>query len=120
MLKSNRVNLGISMLDISQNFKQSVFIFFVQMSLVFLIGKEIFSESKFQLTSYEMLVIRFICALLLHIQLEKEIRVALGMIKYFATHRSLFDASVQPFLIAMMKLLGAWMTEGVNILLICK
>ncbi len=42
------------------------------------------------------------------------------MIKFNATHRSLFDSSFQPFLIAMMKLFGAWMTEIANIFLICK
>ena len=42
------------------------------------------------------------------------------MIRYFGTHTSNFDSRTHPFFISMMKLMGALMTEIVNILLICK
>jgi len=52
-------------------------------------------------------------------QLELEVKVSLDMIEYFINQRTYFDESNNPFYIASMKLIGALMTEVINILLIC-
>ena len=70
--------------------------------------------------TYAIYVSKFVCALLLHIQLEKEVKVAIGLLKYQAMHSPLFYSNWQSFFIAMMKLLGAWLTESINIMLILK
>lgn len=46
--------------------------------------------------------------------------MAIDMLKYYCYHRPLFDSNYQPFFISLMKLLGAWFTEIMNIILICR
>ena len=49
-------------------------------------------------------------------QLEAEIRVSMDLLKYFITHRKLFDNSSLPYWYSLMKFIGATMTEILNIL----
>ena len=37
-------------------------------------------------TDFGGIVIRFICAVILHIQIESEVRQAISMIKYYVNH----------------------------------
>ena len=68
-----------------------------------------------------MLIVRFLCTVLLHIQLEGEIRTALGMIKYFNNHPENFaKGTYAPFYIALMQLLGCIIAELLNIWLVCR
>ena len=64
-------------------------------------------------------MVRFICSILLHMQLKNEVFNSLRMFKFFIKHRPLFDSVSYPILIINMKLLGSLFTEIVNILLIC-
>jgi hypothetical protein len=116
----NRVKFDIQLSDTASNFKQCMFIFTVQMMFIILIGQEIFTGDGFVQCNFDILVTRFICAFLLHIQIEKEVKISLKMIKYFTSHRSRFDSGIQPFLIPFMKLCGSLFTECVNIFLICQ
>ena len=56
--------------------------------IFFEIGKEGTKENPLLVSPKDtgMLIVRFLCTVLLHIQLEGEIRTALGMIKYFNNH----------------------------------
>lgn len=107
-------------MEISSNFKQSIFIFLLQIALVSFIGKEILNDPEMIEFNYDLMVIRFVCAFLLHIQLEREAKVAIDMLKFQCFHRPLFDSNYQPFCISMMKLTAAWSTEVMNIILICR
>ena len=119
-IKTNRDKYTIYCDETASFLRSCSFIFTVQLLFILLIGSEIFQNMQVQATSYEVYLTRSICTILLHFQIEKEIRVALLMIKYFANHRSLFDETNHPFYISLMKLFGALLTEIVNILLICK
>ena len=67
-----------------------------------------------------ILIVRFLCTVLLHIQLEGEIRTALSMIKYFNNHPENFcKATYAPFYIALMQFLGCIIAELLNIWLVC-
>ncbi len=73
------------------------------MFLMFLITKAIFDDSNTFITSnFELLVSRFLCAMLLHMQLEKEIRSTIYMLKYLAAHSDKFDGIFMPFMITLM------------------
>ena len=66
-----------------------------------------------------MFISRFLCCVILHLELEAEVRASYVMIEYWITHRPLFDRSSLPFIYCMMKFIAASMTEIVNILLLC-
>ena len=119
-IKTNREKYDIFCDETASYFKTCAFLFTVQLLFILLIGSEIFKNMDVEATTYQVYLTRFICSVLLHFQLEKEIRVSLLMIKYFGFHRSLFDETNHPFYISLMKMAGALFTEIVNILLICK
>lgn len=52
-------------------------------------------------------------------QLETEVKVSLKMMIYFLKHRPLFDKSPLPFIYALMKNIGALLTELLCVLMIC-
>ncbi len=57
------------------------------MILVILIGRELFApDFKFLLVDFDIFIVRFICAILLHIQLEGEVRQGISMMKYSNNH----------------------------------
>ena len=119
-IKLNREKHNIKCDETANMFKTCAFLFTVQLLFILLIGQEIFQSTEVVATTYEVYLTRFICTILLHFKLEKEIRVSLSMIKYFANQRTLFDETNHPFYLSVMKLTGAILTEIVNILLICK
>ena len=65
------------------------------------------------------MIARFICAMLLHVQLEGEVRRALSMIKFYNNHPDKFINKTAPVIIPLMQLSAAIFTEFINILLIC-
>jgi hypothetical protein len=69
------------------HFKRCLYIFGLQIVLVALLGLQMVSKDfKFTLANYQVLLARFICAILLHIQLNKEVFQAIGMIKHVANN----------------------------------
>jgi hypothetical protein len=64
-------------------------------------------------------VTRFVSAVLLHLQLEGEVRQGLFLFKNLIIKSEEFDSKFAPFLIACMQIFGAVFTEIVNIFLIC-
>jgi hypothetical protein len=55
--------------------------------LVLLVGYQMLQkEYIFQLGDFPILVARFQCAILLHIQLQKEVTQSIQMMKYLANH----------------------------------
>ena len=66
-----------------------------------------------------MLIARFICAFLLHINLEPEVRQSINMIKYSNNHSSEFKRKTAPLMISILQYTSAMFTEGINICLIC-
>ena len=120
---------GFTETEVSSNFMQCFFIFMLQAILSFFIFKELGGKKTDgisllqQPTDTDMLSVRFICSILLHIQLEGEIRRSLGMIKHFNNHHETqfsATASYGPFFIAVMQLLGCLFAETLNVWLVCR
>ena len=73
---------------------------------------------------YELVIMRFICVILLHIQIESEVRQALTMVKYQINHPGNFrdrkdQSTLLPStLIILMQAASSIATEVINLLLI--
>ena len=74
---------------------------------------------SFTLPDYTVMLARFICSILLHMQLEPEIRQGIGMLKYAYYSSEKFSSVSTPFFIAMMQITAATFTEVINMLVIC-
>ena len=68
---------------------------------------------------YSVFIARFVCAIMLHLRLEQEVRQSLNMIRYLIHHSPEFTGTMVPFLVAQMKLFGSLLTEIINICLLC-
>ena len=66
-----------------------------------------------------ILLVRFICALALHLQIEGEVLQAIQFMKLSLYKISTWRKRLFMFSVGLMQLIGAIITEGLNILLIC-
>ena len=84
----------------------------------------VFAEFKqgdfsFKTSSYEVLICRILCAILLHLQLEGEIRQSLLMLNYARLHTKHRKQRIPMLIVSLMQFSGAFGTEIINIILIC-
>lgn len=63
---------------------------------------------------------RFICAILLHLRIETDVRQSLAMMKYACNHAEEMSSRHAPSFIALMQLGVSFMTEAMNIFIIFK
>lgn len=66
-----------------------------------------------------IIVVRFICALALHLQIGGEVLQAIQFMKFSLYKITSWRKRLPMFLVSMMQLIGAIATEGLNIALIC-
>ncbi|TNV72290.1 hypothetical protein FGO68_gene10053 [Halteria grandinella] len=116
----NQAKYSLTKDAIHQNFTNSLYIFGFQTVLSFLVGLQFFSQDfSFTLGDFPIFITRYVCAILLHLQLLNEIKQSLDMQKYLANHTEQFSSRLAPYLIALMQLFGALFTEVINLCLIC-
>ena len=116
----NQVRYQITQEQGNQYVSNCLFIFFLQVILSILVGLQIFSKDfEFTMGDYSVFISRFICALMLHMRLEIEVRQSLNMIRYLINHSAQFTSTMVPFLVAHMQLFASLLTEIINICLIC-
>jgi hypothetical protein len=66
-----------------------------------------------------IVLVRFICALALHLQIEGEVLQAIQIMKLSLYKISTWRKRLHMFAIGLMQLTGAIATEGLNIIQIC-
>ena len=110
--------------ELAANFRTSIFIFIIQMALALYsavrfdgFGTQIGIMSKGNEMS--IIVVRFICAVALHLQIEGEILQAIHCMKFSMYRITTWRKRLPIFLISLMQLIGAIATEGLNIFQIC-
>jgi hypothetical protein len=110
--------------ELAANFRTSIFIFIIQMALALYsalrfdgFGTQIGIMSKDNEMS--IIVVRFICAVALHLQIEGEVLQAIHCMKFSMYRITTWRKRLPMFLISLMQLIGAIATEGLNILQIC-
>ena len=62
-----------------------------------------------------IIVVRFICAMALHLQIEGEVLQAIHFMKFSMYRITTWRKRLPMFLISLMQLIGAIATEGLNI-----
>lgn len=110
--------------ELAANFRTSIFVFIIQMALALYsavrfdgFGTQIGIMSKGNEMS--IIVVRFICAVSLHLQIEGEILQAIHCMKFSMYRITTWRKRLPIFLISLMQLIGAIVTEGLNIFQIC-
>jgi len=59
----------------------------------------------------EILFVRFICSMMMHLQVEKDIRNGLGMMKYAVNHHKRFTNVYPAFFVAAIHTLASFLIE---------
>ena len=110
--------------ELAANFRTSIFIFIIQMALASYSalrfdgsGAQIGMMSKGNEMS--IIVVRFICAVALHLLIEGEVLQAIHFMKFSMYRITTWRKRLPMFLISLMQLIGAIATEGLNIIQIC-
>eukprot|EP00347_Sterkiella_histriomuscorum_P004136 403361618 len=106
--------------EASKNFSNSVFIFIVQCMLVALVLDQFKKNDSKSDVTFEILLARILCAALLHMQLEGEIRQSLQMLNYSRLMVYNTKYRYPMIIVSLMQFLGSFGTEVVNIFLICQ
>lgn len=97
-----------------------MFVFLLQSILSALLGIQIFSENfNLSLADFPLFSARIICAMMLHIRIEAEVRQCVDMLEYLSYHYDDFSSVFVPFCIINMQLFAALFTEIINLCLIC-
>jgi hypothetical protein len=73
-IKHIQSKFHISSNDTTSNLRTCLYLFTLQIAIVVLLGSELFKDFYFPFISFRVLMVRFICAVLLHFQLEGEIK----------------------------------------------
>ena len=104
----------------ARNFVNCVFIFVIQITLVFYALYQIFFVDKFeQAETLNILVTRFLSAIILHINIESDMRRSLSMFN-FALFTTCFSHRKYPQIaIALMNFYGTFLCEVANLMLLC-
>jgi hypothetical protein len=97
-----------------------VLCFALQGGLIYLIFNDPMAEETSRINYLEVNLARFVAAILLHIVVMPEVTDSIKMMEYSINNYENFktESFVFPFLIALMKLLGAFFTELLNLIVI--
>ena len=98
----------------------SVFIFIMQMALIyFLLFFSKFSQATFVVASFPILVTRFICSIILHMQMTGEVYQGINIFKFGLYRTTSWDRRAPITLVGFMQMTSCITTEIVNLMLIC-
>lgn len=98
-----------------------IIIFVLQLTLVyFAFAQLVKTPGTFIVPeSMTILLTRFVCAIILHIQIEGDLKQGISMIEYSMSSMKRKHRKVPQMIVAMMQFIGALLTEIINILLLC-
>ncbi|CDW75959.1 UNKNOWN [Stylonychia lemnae] len=107
--------------EANKNFSNSAFIFLIQALLVFLVLDQFKKKEAQEIkVTFALLLTRILCAALLHMQLEGELRQSLQMLNYARLMVFHTKYRIPMIFISLMQFFGAFGTELINIFLICQ
>ena len=103
------------------NFHACLIVFGVQMTLIFAIFKTIVYDAenfKFITPNVPVYIVRFLCALLLHMELTGEVSQGIQMMSYLNCHCERFSSTWVPFLICLMQVTGGAISMFTNLFML--
>ena len=78
-----------------------------------------FCDEFIQAESLNILVTRFLCAIILHINIEGEVRKSLQMLNHALFFTPKLSRKLPQVSIALMNFYGTFLCEAANVLLLC-
>ena len=113
--------LDLDMDEVHNAFHAALFVFGIQLLMIFFIGTIVFGDS-FQITlptSLAVMGARFVCTILMHLQVEGDMRQGLRMMKYVTNHPHQFSNPFSAFFVALMQSTGGLLAEIACITFLC-
>eukprot|EP00356_Strombidium_inclinatum_P000304 CAMPEP_0170512128 /NCGR_PEP_ID=MMETSP0208-20121228/66679_1 /TAXON_ID=197538 /ORGANISM="Strombidium inclinatum, Strain S3" /LENGTH=208 /DNA_ID=CAMNT_0010795727 /DNA_START=1145 /DNA_END=1768 /DNA_ORIENTATION=- len=107
--------------QISYVFQNSIFINFLQLALVFLIWYYALTNHHFNIQEpggLDILCARFIASMMMHLNVEKDVRNGLAMMKYAVNHYDNFTNVHVAFLIAFLLTVSSMLIEFTVVLVL--
>lgn len=109
--------------DVHGAFHAALFVFVIQCILIFILALIIFTGSEgfniYLPSDIYILISRFVCSILMHLQVESDMRQGLQMMKYVTNHSKDFSNPYYAFLVALMQSLGGLGSEFFCIIFLC-
>ena len=109
--------------DVHDAFENAIFVFFIQMTLVGFLGFIVFSGHQgFTIklpVDFYVLVARFVCSILMHLNVEGDMRQGLVMMKFVTNHAEDFVNPYYAFIVALMQSIGGISSEIFCIIFLC-
>ena len=109
--------------EVQDAFQAAVFVFFVQSVLIGILAIIVFTSSEgFQIllpADITVLGARFVCSILMHLQVEGDMRQGLQMMKYVTNHPNNFSNPFYAFFVAFMQSMGGLAAEVFCIIFLC-
>jgi len=110
--------------EVARNFMNCIFICMMQLTMtiatITYFNKPVDGTNKNADPLFITYVVRLMCALALHMQIEPEVFQGIQMIKFALFRCNNFRLRLFQICVAVMQLAGALSTEYINILLICE
>ena len=115
--------MGLNNQEVQDAFQSAVFVFLIQMVLITILAAIIVSNSEgFYIIlppSINVLGARFVCSILMHLQVEGDMRQGLQMMKYATNHPKNFSNPFYAFFVAFMQSIGGLASEIFCIIFLC-
>lgn len=105
--------LDLDQEEVHNAFHAAIFVFGIQCLMIFFICTIIFSD-EFTIvvpTTVSVIGARFICTILMHLQVESDMRSGLRMMKYVTNHPFDFSNPGSAFTVALMQTMGGFAAE---------
>ena len=105
--------LDLEMHEVHNSYHAAMFVFGIQVLMIVFIGTVVFSEGFVIVLPPNVSVMgaRFICTILMHLQVEGDMRQGLRMMKYVTNQASDFSNPAAAFFVAIMQTLGGVAAE---------
>lgn len=119
-LKADHLKLNLSAEQQSDVFMNSLIVQCVQIIMILCVWKYAYDDKKFVVSaasSLDMMVARFVASMMMHINVEKDVRGGINMMKYAVNHPDNFNNVVPSFFMAFMATLISLIVE-VNVMII--
>lgn len=109
--------------DVHGAFESALFVFMIQMTLVGFLGYIVFTGHqgftiKLPVDIY-VLIARFVCSVLMHLQVNEDMKQGLSMMKFVTNHAEEFTNPYYAFEIAFMQCIGGISAELFCIIFLC-
>ena len=106
--------LDLSTADVYNAYHAAIFVAGIQAAMIVFIGYMMYTYSSFVIVfpaDLATMAARFICTILMHLQVESDIRQGLRMMKYVLNHRGDFSGPFNAFSIGWLQMTGGLLAE---------